>query len=96
MLELWYAHLLGLVITYASWWAWYGGWFWGPRLLLFASLPACWQLAHCCEQIHRLSLRGKVATLSCVLLSVWVAISGYVFDMRGLEIAQPTITRLSI
>src|SRR5206468_4886727 len=37
--------LVGLVIAYAKWWAWYGGFFWGPRFLLFASFPASLAMA---------------------------------------------------
>ena len=29
----------GLVLVYAKWWAWPGGWFWGPRFFVFACIP---------------------------------------------------------
>src|SRR5262249_14740881 len=34
------AFVVGLVLAYARWWAWYGGSFWGPRFFLVASVPA--------------------------------------------------------
>ncbi len=43
--HLWLAFLIGLVLVYARWWSWYGGWFWGPRFLLLACLPASLSLA---------------------------------------------------
>src|SRR2546430_10361340 len=40
----------GIVLVYGTWWAWYGGFTWGPRFLIFASLPASLLLA---AQIRR-------------------------------------------
>ena len=82
---LWMAFLVGLVLTYAHWWAWYGGWFWGPRFLLFASIPASFALA------TRLQYRDNsfIANLFILLvlaLSVWVGINGAVFDQQNLNI----------
>src|SRR6185436_5776493 len=36
LIDAWMLFLVGLVLVYARWWAWYGGWFWGPRFLLIA------------------------------------------------------------
>jgi len=77
----------GLVIVYSKWWAWYGGWSWGPRFFLFASIPASMALA-----VH-LSDRGaglamKLATLVILAVSVWVGIDGAVFGQHGLEIGR--------
>src|SRR5216683_1250525 len=44
-LVLWCLYLAGLVLAYGSWWAWYGGFTWGPRFLIFASWPASLLLA---------------------------------------------------
>ena len=43
--RVWLAVVVGLVLVYARWWAWYGGAVWGPRFFLFASLPAALVLA---------------------------------------------------
>jgi hypothetical protein len=80
----WLAFLVGLVLVYSKWWAWYGGWFWGPRFFLFASLPASLALAYHLERPPE-SLAGKVGVLVALALSGWVAASGAVFDLRGLE-----------
>ena len=46
--------LAGLVIVYAKWWAWPGGWFWGPRFFVFAAIPASIALACICAIVkHR-------------------------------------------
>jgi hypothetical protein len=77
--------LAGLVLVYAKWWAWYGGWTWGPRFFLFASVPASLAIA---VHIRRgPTLRPMwLAGLSVVLgLSVWVAIDGAVFDQRNVD-----------
>src|SRR4029078_4990998 len=39
------AFLAGLILVYARWWAWYGGWGWGPRFLLYAGVPSALGLA---------------------------------------------------
>jgi hypothetical protein len=77
--------LAGLVLVYASWWSWYGGWFWGPRFLLFASFPASMMLA---SEIARPRSRvgGLLLVLVLVLGSVWVGVSGAVFGQRGLDL----------
>src|SRR5262249_55819704 len=79
---LWVAFLGGLVLVYARWWAWYGGWFWGPRFFLIASLPACLALALRLRPARRPALLGDLATLGVLALSVWVGIDGAVYDQR--------------
>ena len=80
----WLAFVVGLLLVYGHWWAWYGGNFWGPRFLLFASIPASFALA--------LRLRSEAAsplsnavTLVIDLLSSWVALNGAVFDQPALS-----------
>lgn len=78
VLTLWMLYLAGMVLVYGSWWAWYGGFTWGPRFLIFASLPASLLLA---AQVRRppRSLLAATAVLAALLLSLWVGIDGQVF-----------------
>ena len=78
VLVLWFLYLAGLVLVYGSWWAWYGGFTWGPRFLVFASLPASLLLA---AQVRRPPRRLLALTLvmAALVLSVWVGIDGQVF-----------------
>lgn len=83
--KLWICFLAGLVIVYSKWWSWYGGWYWGPRFFLFASIPASLALA------VRLSLKNKsfisnLFTLLVLALSFWVGINGVVFNQYSLNI----------
>jgi hypothetical protein len=79
--------LCGLVLVYAKWWSWYGGWYWGPRFLLFAGFPASLLLAyHLSTTKDRQSVR--VLVLGLLFLSVWVAASGAVFRQDGQGICQ--------
>ena len=77
------AFLIGLLLVYSRWWAWYGGWTWGPRFLLYAAYPSALVLA--------ISLAAPVrpvrsiATMGLVAWTVWVGVSGAVFDLEGLE-----------
>ncbi|WP_159104718.1 hypothetical protein [Plantactinospora sp. BB1] len=75
---LWLVFVAGLVLVYASWWAWYGGLYWGPRFFLLAILPASLALA------VRLGAAeagpwANLATLAAVLLSVWGAANSLVY-----------------
>jgi hypothetical protein len=87
LVVLWILYLAGLVVVYGSWWAWYGGFTWGPRFLIFASLPASLLLA---AQIRRAprSLLALSLVLAALLLSVWVGIDGQTFG----RFAQDTCT----
>jgi hypothetical protein len=75
---MWMAFTVGLILLYANYWAWSGAHFWGPRYLLFASIPACLVLA---VRVHRPyeTLLPNVLTLGALALSVWVGVSGAVF-----------------
>jgi hypothetical protein len=71
----WIVVVAGLVLVYCRWWAWYGGFYWGPRFFLFASIPAALALT------ARLvdgggSFASRLVTLLALALSVWVAVSG--------------------
>ena len=81
--SLWLAFLIGLILIYSSWWAWDGGWFWGPRFFLFASIPASFALA---VRLHytEVQLRYNLLTLIIFCLSVWVGINGAIFDVGTL------------
>ena len=82
--RLWIWFLVGLVVVYSKWWAWYGGWMWGPRFLVFASIPASFALAVV------LSREGSAIGKNLLLLvalagSVWVGVNGAVFGLDHLE-----------
>lgn len=82
---LWLAFVGGMVLVYAHWWAWYGGWTWGPRFFLFASFPAALVLA---VRLHARAagLGANVLTLVALMLSCWGSISGVLFDQNTLSI----------
>jgi hypothetical protein len=81
---LWLSFVIGLIVVYARWWAWYGGWFWGPRFFLFASIPASFALA---VRLHArgISLVGNLLTLGALALSFWVGIDGAIFGQDTLS-----------
>lgn len=70
---LWVAMSLGLVAVYCRWWAWYGGFTWGPRFFLFVSILACMALA-IRLMTPASSLAGALVTLGALALTTWVAI----------------------
>lgn len=81
---LWFLIIMGLILTYASWWAWYGGWFWGPRFFLFASVPASWIMA---RLVHakKTSILIFVVLLLCITLSFWIGADGVVFSQNSMD-----------
>ena len=83
--RLWILFVAGLVLVYAKWWCWYGGYFWGPRFFLFASLPASLVLALRLRSDES-PLAANLITLSVLSLSFWMGLNGAVFGQRGLEI----------
>ncbi len=87
MLILWFLIVLGLILAYAPWWAWYGGWYWGPRFFLFASLPASWLLAKWIHSSQK-SLFTSVVLLILVFLSFWVGADGVVFQQKTMDVCE--------
>jgi hypothetical protein len=84
----WIWFVAGLVLVYAQWWSWYGGWTWGPRFFLIASLPASLALAARLRRVTDASLGSLAATGLVLTLSSWVGISGAAFDQRTLEVCH--------
>lgn len=80
------AFVAGLVLLYARWWSWYGGWFWGPRFFLAASLPASFSLSYNLFQWRQLGLARRAVLAAALLLSFWVAVNGLAFQQVGLEL----------
>ena len=65
----------GLLLVYGQWWAWYGGYSWGPRFLVFAAIPAALRLAAECTYPPRRVL-PLLAVLGALLLSLWGGFDG--------------------
>jgi hypothetical protein len=74
----WLLFLAGLVLVYSPWFAWYGGFTWGPRFLLFASVPAALAIALRLGDVAA-ALWLRLLTLAVLALSIWVGICGAVF-----------------
>ena len=71
-----------MALTYARWWAWYGGGAWGPRFFLLASIPATLLLASAMPQ-HAGSAGWRVLWVPAMLiLSAWVSIQGFVWGTQ--------------
>lgn len=82
--KLWLYFVAGLVLIYASWWAWDGGWFWGPRFFLFASIPASFVLAVRLQNPSK-SLLVNMLILVLFAYTAWVATAGAIFDQGNLN-----------
>lgn len=76
---LWLFFLVGLILVYSRWWAWYGGRYWGPRFFLFASLPASLALA---VRLHDKGTKLWVNIFTGVVLclSAWVGVCAALFQ----------------
>ena len=86
LLDAWMLFLAGLLLVYARWWAWYGGWYWGPRFLLFAVYPSALALAMLLSSPQ--SGRRRLLVALVVLWTFWVGVSGAVFDTDGLGVCM--------
>ncbi|MEV1169810.1 hypothetical protein [Nonomuraea sp. NPDC049784] len=93
--RMWIAFVVGLVLLYSTYWSWSGSTFYGPRYLLFASLPACLALA---VRLHRQdsSILANTITVLALVLSLWVGLNGAVFgDVPARDVClTPTGTYL--
>jgi hypothetical protein len=81
--QLWMAFLIGLILVYSHWWAWYGGWYWGPRFFLLGSIIACFVVALIVRHPSD-ALIPNLFYLMVLLLSFWVGIDGAVFGQNTL------------
>jgi hypothetical protein len=81
VLSTWVLFIVGMILVYARWWAWYGGVFWGPRFFLLAILPASLALA---ALVVRPPARAwaSALVLGVLLLSAWVAVDGAAFQTQ--------------
>jgi hypothetical protein len=76
----------GVLLVYARWWAWYGGWYWGPRFLLIAVYPSA--LALGTALASRATPLRYAATALAAVWTIWVGASGAVFGQHGLDICM--------
>jgi hypothetical protein len=74
--RLWLGMVLGLVLIYAKWWSWYGGWFWGPRFFLVAAFPAAVAIGVQLAAREQPSPAFNLATLAALAWSIWVGVEG--------------------
>jgi hypothetical protein len=76
------AFVVGLILAYAKWRWWFGGWFWGPRFFLAACIPASLVLALHASTTAETPTWLLAAVAVAIMLSFWVGISGPLFDQR--------------
>jgi hypothetical protein len=79
--RVWLVFLVGLMVVYAKWWAWQGGEFWGPRYVMFASIPASFALA--INLRERRTIAHSLMTLAMLTLSVWIGADGTLFGQQN-------------
>lgn len=77
--------VFGLILVYAKWWSWYGGFFWGPRFFLIACVPASLLLAYGVCLVN-LSFKIRSILLISIVWSFWVSTQGFLFSVRDLTI----------
>lgn len=95
LIDLLLVFLAGLVFTYARWWGWYGGQFWGPRYLLFASIPACFILAHQ-SRTTKWELSRGIAYFAALVFSFWICAQGYLYGNSDLAICGENKSELEL
>jgi hypothetical protein len=83
--------LLGLVLAYAKWWAWYGGNAWGPRFFLVAAVPSSYAIALRLMDTGR-SPFADALTLFMLAVSAWIGIVGILASAND---AEPVLCTLN-
>jgi hypothetical protein len=84
--DLWIAFLIGIILVYSKWWAWFGGWTWGPRFFLIAAFPASCALAIALDRLNVFSVPARFGVFVILTLSTWVAIVAAVFQLETLGV----------
>jgi hypothetical protein len=78
----WLCFLVGIVLSYAKFCGWYGGAFWGPRYVMFASVPASFALA---LNLGARTSRVRVfVALTMLTMSIWICADGVLFRQQQL------------
>lgn len=90
--QAWLLAVVGLVVVYSRWWAWYGGMCWGPRFFLFAALPSA--LAFTLWTAHARSALSALAAALLLAYAFWVGYDGLVFEIQNLDICSAHSNRL--
>jgi hypothetical protein len=72
------AFFWGMLLAHASWWAWSGSVFWGPRFLLVAGMPASFALALHLSNSECRHAGVTLLTVSALIWSIWVGVEGTV------------------
>jgi hypothetical protein len=86
---------LGLLLTYARWYGWYGGQFWGPRFFLFTCVPAAMILAFYFTRMQS-GWSLKLLFACATLLSGWVCVQGYLYGNQHLAICGENKSQLEL
>lgn len=82
--RVWVGYVAGLVLVYARWWSWSGGWFWGPRFFLFGCVVAALVAARRTAGAARAGAGANLLTLGALALAAWGAVCGVVYGQEGL------------
>ena len=86
LLDAWTILVAGLVLVYAQWWSWYGGWYWGPRFLLVAVYPSALALA--CTLTFPVTGGRALAASALAAWTLWVGVSGVAYGLHGQDICM--------
>jgi hypothetical protein len=74
--------LAGMVLTYAKWWSWYGGFAWGPRFFLFAFVPCSLLLAAGLGQVRTFKCGALLS--AAIMIQTWGTIQSLLYGMRDM------------
>ncbi|MBR6471501.1 MAG: hypothetical protein IKS83_06865 [Victivallales bacterium] len=84
LLNCWLLFVAGLILVYAKWWSWYGGWSFGPRFFLFAGLPAVLLMINAIREAPRNSCRQNLLLLFIVFWQCYVGFCAVHYGMEGI------------
>jgi hypothetical protein len=85
---MWALVVVGLFAVYSRWWSWYGGYAWGPRFLVFASVPASFVLANRLRAPKTSTPLVDGLTAIALGASMWAGATGITFRMLGQPFCQ--------
>lgn len=88
LLNCWLLFVAGLILVYAKWWSWYGGWGFGPRFFLFAGFPSTLLMLNAIHEAPQNSWRQNLLLIFICFWQCYVGFCAVHYGMEGVQFLQ--------
>ena len=85
LLNCWLLFVAGMILVYAKWWSWYGGWSFGPRFFLFAGFPSALLMLNAIHEAPQNSWRQNLLVVFIIFWQCYVGFCAVHYGMDGIQ-----------